>query len=44
MQNLDWSEDSVMQALHHEQLGESEKALEFYDNAIELDPLNRQAL
>lgn len=52
MQNLDWAEDSIMQGLQYESgftdasAGElveanTNKALEFYNNAIELDPLNK---
>lgn len=55
MQNLDWAEDSIYQGLQFENgftdesTGEvtepnSVRALEFYNNAIELDPLNKQAL
>ena len=51
MQNLDWAEDSLYQGLQYEKgekndLGVAQdfnKALEFYDNAIELDPLNKEA-
>ena len=54
MQNLDWSEDSVLQGLNYEkgfldpQTGleispDPLKALDFYTNAVELDPLNKQA-
>ena len=55
MQNLDWAEDSVFQGLQYEKgffdeelkaqvEPDSTRALEFYSNAIELDPLNKQAL
>lgn len=54
LQNLDWSEDSVLQGLNYERgfLDPSSglphppdpaKALDFYTNAVELDPLNKQA-
>ncbi len=48
---MEWAEDSVMEGLKCEkgegldQNGEPQynRALEFYNNAIELDPLNKQA-
>ena len=43
-QNLDWAEDAIAQGLEHEQNSNFERALEFYVNAVELDPLNKQAL
>jgi hypothetical protein len=50
---LDWAEDSILQGLKLEESQRDEgevtdanslRALEFYNNAIELDPLNKQAL
>ena len=48
MQNLDWSEDSLYHGLQYETEGNDlgvdvdySKALEFYNNAIDLDPLNK---
>jgi hypothetical protein len=51
MQNLEWSEDSCYQGLQYEQgfvkddgekqESDTTRALEFYTNAIELDPLNK---
>ncbi len=54
LQNLDWSEDSVLQGLNYERgfldpasaiplPPDPSKALDFYTNAVELDPLNKQA-
>jgi hypothetical protein len=42
MQNLDWSEDCVYHGLEceSEENPDYNKALDFYNNAIELDPLN----
>lgn len=42
-QNLDWAEDSVYQGLMSEQADDFEKALDFYNYAIDLDPLSKDA-
>ncbi|CDW82796.1 tpr repeat protein [Stylonychia lemnae] len=41
MQNLDWAEDSIYQGLQCEQVEDFDKALEYYNYAIDLDPLSK---
>eukprot|EP00347_Sterkiella_histriomuscorum_P017412 403349474 len=42
-QNLDWAEDSIYQGLQSEQNEDFDKALDFYNYAIDLDPLSKDA-
>jgi len=42
-QNIEWSEQSVAAGAQQNSLSNSARALECYNNAVELDPLNKQA-